>query len=168
MHCGLSVKTITRLKPRGARRSWAHLFCICFCVCVRQKPEDPQFEPHGWRRHYTGRYRESGISPLYLWVKDIFFSIGHVPHRMRKGPQFWCFLMKKGTFLKLDMLAFWVVEKAKVNRHIIFNCVPSSVKGSLRHIRSVIWVYLLWPRLWSATWVSFFHSRSVTWVTFQP
>ena len=44
--------------------------CICFafafCVCGHQKPEDPQIEPHGWRLHYTGRYRESGISPLYL------------------------------------------------------------------------------------------------------
>ena len=48
-------------------RSWAHLFCVCFCVCGRQKPKDPQLELHGWRRHYTGLYRRSGISGVYLW-----------------------------------------------------------------------------------------------------
>ena len=51
---------------------------ICFAfafVCGRQKHEDPQFEPHGWRRHYTGRYRESGISPLYLWTAGYFYDI---------------------------------------------------------------------------------------------
>ena len=29
--------------------------------------EDPKFEPHGWRRHYTGWYRRSEISGVYLW-----------------------------------------------------------------------------------------------------
>ena len=77
MYCGLSVKTITRKKPHGARRSWTHLLCVCFCVCGRQKPEDPKIEPHGWRCHYTGRHSRSGISGqgsnyfllhLVLWV----------------------------------------------------------------------------------------------------
>ena len=27
--------------PHGARRSWTHLFCICFCMCGRQKPLSP-------------------------------------------------------------------------------------------------------------------------------
>ena len=36
-------------------------------MCGRQKHEYPQFEPHGWRRHYTGRYTRSGISPVYMW-----------------------------------------------------------------------------------------------------
>ena len=54
-------------KQSHAKSCAAHFFCVCFCVCVRQKHEDPQIEPHGWRRHYIGRYRESGISPLYLW-----------------------------------------------------------------------------------------------------
>ena len=36
--------------------------CIWFHVCGRQKPEYPQFEPHGWRRQYTGWYTRSGIS----------------------------------------------------------------------------------------------------------
>ena len=35
-----------------------------------QKPQDPQFEPHGWWRHYTGRYTSSEISLLYLWVNQ--------------------------------------------------------------------------------------------------
>ena len=34
-------------------------------------------------------------------------------------------------------------------------------------LRSVIWVSLFAPGLWSAIWVSFFHSRSVVRVTFQ-
>ena len=41
MYCGLSVKTNTRKTPYGARRSWTHLFCICFCMCGRQKPLSP-------------------------------------------------------------------------------------------------------------------------------
>ena len=52
----------------GARRLWTHLFC----VCGRQKPEDPQIEPHGWRRHYTGRYKRSGISCVYLWWAQLY------------------------------------------------------------------------------------------------
>ena len=43
-------------------------FCVCFCVCGRQKPEDPQFEPHGWRCYYKGQYKRSGISLVYLWA----------------------------------------------------------------------------------------------------
>ena len=38
---------------RGAQRSWTQLFCICFCACGRQKPEDPQIQPYCWRRNYT-------------------------------------------------------------------------------------------------------------------
>ena len=29
----------------GAQRSRTHLYCICFCLCGRQKPEEPQFKP---------------------------------------------------------------------------------------------------------------------------
>ena len=45
----------------------AHFVCVCFYVCGRQKPTYPQFEPHGWRRHYMWWYTRSGISLLYLW-----------------------------------------------------------------------------------------------------
>ena len=44
---------------------------ICFVfafACGQQNPEDPQIEPHGWRRHYTGRYRKYGNSGVYLWM----------------------------------------------------------------------------------------------------
>ena len=40
-------------------------------------------------------------------------------------------------------------------------------KGLLWLLRSVIWVSLFAPGLWSAIWVSFFHSRSVVRDTFQ-
>ena len=41
--CG--VKISTRKMPHGARGSWTHLICICFCAYGQQNPEDPQFEP---------------------------------------------------------------------------------------------------------------------------
>ena len=40
-------------------------------------------------------------------------------------------------------------------------------KGLLWLLRSVFWVSLFAPGLWSAIWVSFFHSRSVVRDTFQ-
>ena len=54
IYCGLSVK-ISVKTLHGARR-WRG----------RQKPEDPQFEPLGWRCHYTGWYTRPGISLVYL------------------------------------------------------------------------------------------------------
>ena len=41
----LAWKIDIRKMPLVAPRSWTHLYCVCFCVCGRQKPEDPQFEP---------------------------------------------------------------------------------------------------------------------------
>ena len=45
MSYGLSVKISMR------EISWTHFVCMCFSmcfpVCGRQKPENPQFEPHG-------------------------------------------------------------------------------------------------------------------------
>ena len=43
--------------------------CICFAfvvACVVCKTRRPHIEPHGWRRHYTGWFRRSGISGVYL------------------------------------------------------------------------------------------------------
>ena len=60
MYCGMRVKTKKRKMLRGALRSWA-----------QQKSEGPQIEPHGWRRHYTGRYRLYSINWTYLhswWI----------------------------------------------------------------------------------------------------
>ena len=67
IYCGLRVTINTCKTPHGAQRPWTHFYYVCFSVCGWQKPEDHQFEPHGWRRHYTGRYRGSGISRVYLW-----------------------------------------------------------------------------------------------------
>ena len=69
IYCSLSVKINMPKTPHGAQRSWTHLYCVCFCVCGRQKPEDSQCEPRGWQRYYTGRYRRSGISCIYLWCQ---------------------------------------------------------------------------------------------------
>ena len=54
IYCSLSVKISTRKSQHIMRRSWRHCFAFVFCVCRQQKPKDPQFEPHDWRRHYTG------------------------------------------------------------------------------------------------------------------
>ena len=67
IYCGLSVKKNTRKLPHS---TWRSRICFAFVFsCGPQKPEYPQFEPHGWRRHYTGRCTRSGISLVYLWLR---------------------------------------------------------------------------------------------------
>ena len=42
--CGPSVKINTLESHKtlhGARRSWSHLFCLCFCVCGWKNPKTP-------------------------------------------------------------------------------------------------------------------------------
>ena len=66
IYCGLSVKINMRKTLHGAQRSCTHLYLfLCMWTAKTQRP--PQFEPHGWRRRYTGRYRRSVISRVYLW-----------------------------------------------------------------------------------------------------
>ena len=43
-------------------------FVFVFVYVVDKNPGDLQMEPHGWRHHYTGRYRRSGISGVYQWA----------------------------------------------------------------------------------------------------
>ena len=75
IYCFLSEKINLRKMGHGTRRSWSHLFCVCFCVCNRQKTRRPQFEPHVWWCHYTRRYRRSGISRVYLWTAGISYKL---------------------------------------------------------------------------------------------
>ena len=72
---GPSVKINMRKTLHSARRSWAHLFCMCFCACGRQKPEDPQFEPmadDAITRHWGSlvyiydKFRGI-VTPLHMW-----------------------------------------------------------------------------------------------------
>ena len=78
MYRDLCVKTKKKRKtPQGTRRLWWRLFCIYFCVCGSQKHEDPQIEHHGWRRHYPGWYRRSGISGIYINTRHSY-SIRHL------------------------------------------------------------------------------------------
>ena len=69
--CGLSVKTdkhaYARVKRCAAHEDHERICLRLFCVCGRQKPEDPQIELYGWRSHHTGWYRKSGISGVCLW-----------------------------------------------------------------------------------------------------
>ena len=64
---GMRLKTNTRV-----RRSWTHLFCIYF-ACGRQRPRN---WAHDWRCHYTGQYRKSGISGVYLWSEHSLPHLG--------------------------------------------------------------------------------------------
>ena len=52
---------------RTGREDCRRILFAFVSVCWLQKPEYPQLELHGWRRHYTKRYSSSGISFLYLW-----------------------------------------------------------------------------------------------------
>ena len=64
-----SVKINPRKTPYGAQRSWTHFVLRLFFAYVGgKKPEDPQFEPYGWWRHYTGQHRRFGMFRVYLWV----------------------------------------------------------------------------------------------------
>ena len=59
------------------------LFCVYFCLCSLQKLKDSQIEPHGWWYHYTGWYRRSGISGVYLWMQQSYYArVGILPLRM--------------------------------------------------------------------------------------
>ena len=62
-YCGLSRKINTS-------HCITHKDCarVCFVFLVffgRQKLEDPQFDPHGWQRNYTGWHTSLG-PPLYI------------------------------------------------------------------------------------------------------
>ena len=70
IYCGLCVKINMCKMQRDVQRLWAHFFY----VCGWQKPKDPQFDSHGWRRHYTGRYTMSGISLVYLCVQPFVMA----------------------------------------------------------------------------------------------
>ena len=62
IYCGLSMKINTRKTPHG----WGtHLLCICFRLCGRQKPEDPQSEPMADDAITWSGTRGLG-SPLYI------------------------------------------------------------------------------------------------------
>ena len=74
IYCNLSVKINMSKTLYGVQRLWTHLFCICFCVCGRQKPEDPQFDPHARRSHYIGRYTRSGISLCISMVSTVYLT----------------------------------------------------------------------------------------------
>ena len=77
MHLKLDFSsTVTRVTlewlcgktPHSAQRLWTHLYCVCFFMCGWQKPKRPQFEPHGWRRHYMVQYYIGSLgSPVYIY-----------------------------------------------------------------------------------------------------
>ena len=80
MYCCLSMKINTCETPHGEWRSCTDFVCVCFCAYGRQKPEYPQLELHGWRHHYTGWYRSSGISFISQWKIPISITIPFSSH----------------------------------------------------------------------------------------
>ena len=65
IYCDLSVKINMRKTPHGTQGSWTHLLCICFCVCGRQKPEDPTLSPMADDTITWGSIPGLG-SPIYI------------------------------------------------------------------------------------------------------
>ena len=61
------------------RTMFVDIFCLRLLPCV-WSANTPHLEVYGWRHHYMGQYRSSGISFLYLW---------HVAHQ--KGILLQCF-----------------------------------------------------------------------------
>ena len=49
--------------------------CFVFIFACVVNTQRPQIELHGWRRHYTGWYREAGISGVYLWFNTTLIDI---------------------------------------------------------------------------------------------
>ena len=79
MCCGLSPKINRRETLHLARRTWTYFVCVCFLVCGWQKPKYPQLELPGWQCHYTGWYRGSEISFLYLCLHLSAQALHRVP-----------------------------------------------------------------------------------------
>ena len=64
IYCGPSVKTNrckTSIRSEDPGR-------ICSVFVFVWSANTPQFEPCGWRCHYTGQYKRSGSSLVYLWL----------------------------------------------------------------------------------------------------
>ena len=99
--CSISRVFIFRLRLQHIRvKCWTapegrgRILLVFVSACVIGKnPEYPQLELHGWRRHYTGRYKSSGISFLYLWLKHKW-KLKHTFEDLIKlwSLRFWCWL----------------------------------------------------------------------------
>ena len=96
----------THVEDRG-RICFAFVFV---CVCGRQKPEYPQFEPHGWQHHYTERCMRSGIFLVCLW-KSTSGQNTFIFH-------FWSFLRQNTKQNKQN--------KTKQKTHFFYPIVPNN------------------------------------------
>ena len=61
------------------------------------KPEDLQFEPNGWRHHYTGRYTRSEISLVYLWKYQTLTPFLYQHGMPIRYPDFSCYQNNQDT-----------------------------------------------------------------------
>ena len=111
MYCGQSVTITTCLNiAQHAKIVEAFVCILCVCVCGRQKPKDPQFEPHGWQHHYTRRYTRSGISLVYLWCNLNLHS--YTPRTLRA-----CRSQSKFRILK--------IRESSAPALFLYNCTPN-------------------------------------------
>ena len=111
IYCGLNVK-INMSKTRHGCIYFA-FFCFVlvvfffFCVCGRQKPEDPKFEPHGWWRLYMGAVYKVWDFPC-----------------LSVGPAYFCWLKCANlTFENSEDLILWV-NKPNWLEWVIFHHLP--------------------------------------------
>ena len=64
IYCMRRSKRNTPKMLHGAQRSWARIFCVCYCMCGRQKPEDPSLSPIA-----DDAITRGGLgSPLYICI----------------------------------------------------------------------------------------------------
>ena len=73
IYCSLKVKINMRKTLHSTRRSWTHLFYICFCVCGWQKPEDSNLSLMADQVITWGSIRGLG-SPLYICDISVSFN----------------------------------------------------------------------------------------------
>ena len=103
--------------------------------CVHICPEDPQFEPHGWRCHYTGRYTMSRISFVfqckYPKVNTSFFNLilsDHIKPANTNRTNCWKLFNDLFTKLILKMYNFSIK---------ILSCQSKSIALNLKIILKV-------------------------------
>ena len=89
MYCSVVVNM--NKTQHDMQRSRTHVVCICFRACGWQKPNTPNLSPMADDGlHYTGRYRRSEISLVYLWVQHpVSVFLSETKRSARKVSDLW-------------------------------------------------------------------------------
>ena len=112
---------------------------ICFVCVVGKNPKTPNWA-HGWWRHYTGLYRRSGISRVYLWTEWT--------HNDQEVHQGYCQLeivQTVGGFLKFWQIKGKILLKALIAYTDIALCCIDNlhISHNALGMEANIWVLLI-------------------------